>query len=62
MVGNKYTRTAILIMFAFLGILLITSNENKTFYGKNYIQIDNAIEVEFEDFSKIKESMRYSWF
>ena len=61
MVGSKYTRVAILIMFGVFGILFISSDENEIIHKKTLIQMDNVIEVVFEDFSKIKESMRYPW-
>ena len=58
MVGTKYLRAAILISFGLL-VIFITTNRNVNISKKPSIQIENVIEVVFENFSKIKENMRY---
>ena len=58
MVGSKYSRAAILMIFGFL-VIIITSYGNENINKKTIIQIYNVIDIVFEDFSKIKESMRF---
>jgi len=58
MVGTKYSRAAIFIIFGFI-VIIITSYGNENINKKTIIQINDVIDIVFEEFSKIKENMSH---